>query len=111
MARDPLPGDQSAQPLTLFSSQEYVSYEGWNAPMPPPALLRQYDEVVPGLAARIVGMTEKSITGHIDRDNRLADAEIEISKTGQSMAFVLTLIALVASIVLFAKGNTVAAAS
>ncbi len=76
--------------------------------MPPPALLREYDEVVPGLAERIVGMTEKSITGHIDRDNRLADAEIEISKSGQSMAFVLTLIALIASIVFFAKGNALA---
>ncbi len=110
MAGHALPGDQSAEALTLFDDREYsVSYqEGWEGPMPPPAVLRGYEQVVPGAAARILEMAEKALTGHVDRDNRLAEAEVDIAKTGQTMAFLLTLIALIASIVFFAKGNEVA---
>ncbi len=76
--------------------------------MPPPGVLRGYDEVMPGLAKRIVDMTEKTITGHIDRDDKLADAEVRLATTGQIMAFVITLAALSAAIAFFAAGNAVA---
>ena len=53
-------------------------------------------------------MAEKSATGEIDTADRLAIAEIEISRQGQALAFALTILALGAAIVFFAIHNVVA---
>jgi hypothetical protein len=47
-------------------------------------------------------------TGEIDTADRLAIAEIEISRQGQALAFALTILALGAAIVFFAIHNVVA---
>jgi len=52
-------------------------------------------------------MAETTATGTIMTDDKLADAEIGQANTGQAMAFTITLIAIVASIVFFAVGMTV----
>jgi uncharacterized membrane protein len=71
-------------------------------------MLREYDQLVPGWAERYLAMTERAVTGHIDRDDKLAEAEIELGKTGQSLAFGLTLTAMIVSVVFFAIGNNTA---
>ena len=53
-------------------------------------------------------MAETAATGEIKTRDKLACAEIEQAKTGQSLAFVLTLIALGAAIYFFAVGNPIA---
>ncbi len=63
---------------------------------------------MPGSAQRILDMSEKALVGHIDRDHKLADAEIELGRNGQAMAFTLTLIALITAVVFFLMGNEVA---
>lgn len=60
---------------------------------------------MPGSAERILVMAEKAATGEIDTADRLASAEIEAAKLGQSLAFALTLFAFVAAVVFFAIGN------
>ncbi|MDR2986391.1 MAG: hypothetical protein LBV34_16270 [Nocardiopsaceae bacterium] len=63
------------------------------------------------MAERILVIAEKSITGTIDTADKLATAEIEMARKGQSIAFGLTLVAFVASIVFFALCNSVAGAA
>jgi hypothetical protein len=55
-------------------------------------------------------MAERALTSQADLDDKLADAEIDQSRTGMMLAFTLTLIALVSAITFFALGNTVAGA-
>ncbi len=76
--------------------------------MPKPSDLAAYEQVLPGAAERIMAMAESAVTGRIDIDKKLADAEIEQARTGMSLAFILTLIALVAAIVFFAIGKPIA---
>lgn len=73
-------------------------------------MLAQYEQVVPGLAERIVSMAETVATGDIKTRDKLADAEIERARIGQYLAFLLTLIALGAAIYFFVAGNDVAGA-
>jgi uncharacterized membrane protein len=76
--------------------------------MPAPRILAQYDLVKPGLADQIVSMAETMATGDIKIRDKLADAEIERARSGQALAFVLTLVALGAAIWFFAIRNDVA---
>lgn len=107
---DAVDGGRSEAPDPLLTGQfsEVVQvHSSYTGPMPPD-MLRAYDELVPGWAERYLAMTERSVTGHIDRDDRLADAEVEQGRSGQALAFGLTLIAMTVSVVFFALGNTVA---
>lgn len=52
-------GDQESKGELVAQYQE-ASFSG---PLPPPALLRQYEEILPGTAERIVSMAEKE-QGH-----------------------------------------------
>ena len=71
-------------------------------------MLAQYEELLPGAAERILVMAEKAATGEIDTADRLATAEIEGARLGQSLAFALTLFAFIAAVTFFALGNIVA---
>jgi len=76
--------------------------------MPSPEALAQYEQVQAGLADRITAMAETVATGDIKIRQALANAEIERARSGQAMAFFLTLIALGAAIYLFVAGNDIA---
>lgn len=106
-------GDQVGVPglgaLEIEDRQALVQFtSSWQGPLPPPQVFAQYESVVPGAAERILAMTEKVATGHIDNEAKLVAAEIETAKQGQAFALLLTLIAIIAAIVFFAIGNPLA---
>ncbi|HEU5416241.1 MAG TPA: DUF2335 domain-containing protein [Streptosporangiaceae bacterium] len=76
--------------------------------MPAPAVLAQYEQVQEGLAERIVAMAETVATGDIKTREKIAEAEVDRARSGQALAFLLTLMALGAAIWFFALGNNVA---
>lgn len=76
--------------------------------MPSPRVLAQYEQVQAGLAERIMSMAETVATGDIKTRDKLAKAEIERGRIGQSLAFLLTLIALGGAIWFFAIHNDIA---
>ena len=76
--------------------------------MPEPSVLREYNDVVPGAADRILRAFESATVQAADRDDRLADADISIRKTGAGWATFLLLACIAAAIVFFALGNNTA---
>lgn len=82
--------------------------QAWAGPLPDPVTLGYYEQVLPGAANRILTIAEETSTRHLLTADKLADAEIETAKTGQSLAFGLALIAFTAAIVFFSLGNTLA---
>jgi uncharacterized membrane protein len=76
----------------------------WSAPLPTPADLGEYERLVPGSALRILAMTENLISGPIDNDTKLTDAEIDASNRGLSFAMRLTAAMALAAVVFFALG-------
>jgi uncharacterized membrane protein len=68
----------------------------------------EYEDIVPGCAARIIEMTEHVLTASGKTLDKVADAEIETSKRGQWMAYSLALISIGASVVFFALDKTAA---
>lgn len=63
---------------------------------------------MPGLAERIVRITESQTVDVSAREDKLVDAEIDTAKKGQGWAIFLATICIIASIVFFAVGNPIA---
>lgn len=82
--------------------------QAWAGPLPDPATLGFYEQILPGAAERILIMAEEATTGHLRTADKLADAEIETAKTGQGLAFTLALVAFTAAIVFFSLHNNLA---
>jgi uncharacterized membrane protein len=74
----------------------------WPTALPSPEILAEYNEIVPGMAERILSMTERTVTGKIEATNKLAHAEIQAVKMSLSMTIGLTLLAFTASATFFA---------
>jgi uncharacterized membrane protein len=102
------PEPRQAEPAVLEALRVELESQQWSGPLPPPATLYQYEQVQPGLAERIVAMAETVATGEIKTRDRLARAEIEQARTGQALAFVLTIIAVGAAIYFFAADDIAA---
>jgi uncharacterized membrane protein len=90
-------------PEAISVQTEVVGF-AWSAPLPTPADLGEYERIVPGSAQRILAMTEKAISGPIENDTKLTNAEIDASKRGLSFAIRLTSAMSLAAVAFFALG-------
>ncbi|HAG0017976.1 TPA: DUF2335 domain-containing protein [Salmonella enterica] len=77
----------------------------FQGPVPPPAMLKEYDDIIPGLANRLVELTEKEQAHR----HRTESDSIKIATRGQVMAFCVVLIVIVTAILFGLHGNTVLA--
>lgn len=78
----------------------------YSGPLPPPSLLRDYDEIVPGSADRIITLAEKQSNHRRELEAARIHADIGMSKTGMWLGFVLALVFIVGAFVLIALGHT-----
>lgn len=80
-----LPKEKEAQVRRMVTT--ILSFQG---PIPPPMLLRQYEDVVPGSADRLIRLTEKQTDHRIDMERTIVKGRVGLSVRGQVMAFVLS---------------------
>ena len=71
----------------------------FSGPLPPPQMLRAYDEVLPGIADRILALTEKQTDHRISTESILANASV------RSFAYSISALAATAYVVAI-NGNT-----
>jgi uncharacterized membrane protein len=60
--------------------------------MPHPKHLREYDEILPGSAERIIAMAERNLEHNMNMDRIIMTAEISDRKLGMFMGFGLFLL-------------------
>lgn len=107
-------------PLTIFTPEQLAGIvqivrtvevsQSWVGPMPAPERLREYEEIVPGSAERILRMAESMTTDESAREDRLVNAEIESARFGRRAAAGLTVAFLAGAITFFALDNVPAGA-
>lgn len=85
MAKKPTP--PAARPAQ--SNHVSVTTQQWQGPLPPPAALAQFDQIVPGGAERIFKMVEQEQAHRIDHEKTELVASIRDFRAGQIMGFVL----------------------
>lgn len=65
----------------------HVVAQRFQGPLPPPAMLAEYDQALPGCAERIVKMVEAEGEHRRDCERRMVRAGVRLSHIGQAMAF------------------------
>lgn len=98
----------SASVRTEMTAAEYR----FAGPIPPPTVLRQYNEITPGLAERILQMAERNQGHRIELDLRMLNAEIEdakearrIQRRGQICGLVIALTTVVSGAIVAWHGQ------
>lgn len=64
--------------------------EIFQGPLPHPSHLREYDDIVPGMAERLLALTEKEMGHRHNIQSKALDGAIRKDKRGQWMAFFLS---------------------
>lgn len=65
-----------------------LQYEG---PLPPPYMLREYDEAIPGAGERILCEAERQAEHRRAMESKLVEGTVSWNKRGQTFAFVVVL--------------------
>jgi len=93
--------DVNEVPTTLFVRAETEISKG---PLPPPQILREYDNIIENGAERIMAMAEKEQAARLkerelngESNRKLADRKLDYFKRGQWMGFSLALIVLLSA--------------
>lgn len=78
----------------------------FSGPLPPPQILKGYNEIIPGAAERIMCMAERQAQHRqgIERDS--LNAEIRDGRRGQLFGFILAMTAVLGAIYCFSMGYT-----
>lgn len=83
-----LSADQRAAVVRMLR-QEVTSFQG---PLPPPEVLKEYDNALPGAAERILAMAEKQLEHRSNVEEMIVDRQTRQSAKGQILGFILALV-------------------
>lgn len=88
---------QVQQQLPQHQQQQVLRAE-WSGPLPPPAALEKFNQIIPGGADRILAMAEKEQTHRIEYEKTGLSATVNESKRGQWLGAFISLVAVVGSV-------------
>jgi uncharacterized membrane protein len=97
------PGRQHRS-TTIQANVEAVSFQG---PIPPPELLREYNEIVPNGADRIVRMAEAQSAHRIQLESTVINGDDKRANWGLFTGYTIGILIIVLSFILIMKGHDV----
>lgn len=71
-----------------------AAFEAVRGPLPPPSMLREYEEIVPGISHRMFRQVELQSEHRRGLENRHLDASIRRSSRGQHFALLIAMLGL-----------------
>ena len=98
-------GTVAGQVVTRTVSQSY------SGPVPPPNILREYDQIVPGAAARILAQAEAQTQHRIKLEDNVTTSDIRRSYWGLGIGAVVSLVPILGGCGLVALGHDAAGAA
>ena len=82
-----------------------VSIQHFQGPLPPPFILKDYEEILPGSADRILNMSERQQQHRIELERARVFADIRMEQLGLGAGFILAVILAIGGIWLAAEGK------
>lgn len=87
--------------VSLFSA----TFEAFSGPIPSPDTLRKYEEVLPGLAERIVKMAENQNSHRINLEDTVVTSQQKESRRGQHYGLLIGILGLATCVILSLSGH------
>lgn len=103
-----LPREQQSRAIEQLSVQLSMRSQ-YSGPIPPPKFLSQFEEIVPGSAERILAMAERQSAHRQSLESIVIPDQLSQSSRGQTFAFILSILAIIAACFLGYIGQTVVA--
>lgn len=100
-----------SSPIGVPGSVLHSVSASYSGPIPPPAFLREYDEIVPGSAERLLAMAEHQTNHRIRLESKAMNNGITRSWGGLIAGFVIAMTALGGGIFLAHEGHDWAGAT
>lgn len=104
-----IPEGKRAQVLQAFLGISVQKSTTFSGPLPPPALLKEYSNIIDNGAERIFQMTEKQSAHRIQLEDHAIREELKQSRRGQNFGFALGVLGLILATVLALMGQEVIA--
>jgi uncharacterized membrane protein len=79
----------------------------FSGPLPPPALLEKYNEIIPNGAERIMAMAERQSAHREHLETIVTEGNVKSQQRGTNYAFILCLVAMIGGFVLLFLGRSV----
>ena len=73
--------------------------QGFQGPIPPPQILQQYEQIVPGAAERILKMAENQSKHRHTMEKKIINANISNEKKGLNFGFIIGLFAITVGLI------------
>ncbi|MFM8474150.1 MAG: DUF2335 domain-containing protein [Candidatus Kapaibacterium sp.] len=97
---------QSANELSENEQPVLVHTQQWQGPLPPPAVLQQYDTVIEGLAERLVSTMEREQSHRHAMERTMLETHTSMYKRGQFIAAFIALASIASGLLLGIQGHT-----
>ena len=97
-----LPEPRNEEDRDVVLHQRSIQFSG---PLPPPEILEKYDRVVPGAAERILRLAEEQSEHRKGLERKVIESDIERSRWGQILGFVIAIVGLGVSAYISVYGN------
>jgi len=101
LADTEIPESKKRTIVNLFGSIR----ESFSGPIPPPKILKGYNEAVKDGAERVVAMAEKQLNHRIQLEDYAIKEELKQSKIGQIFGFILGFVGLLSASILALLGH------
>lgn len=95
-------------PLQRKPGSVEITQASFTGPIPPPELLRQYDEIIPSGANRILTMAENQSSHRIELERTVIKGDNRRANAGLATGFIFGLIAFYLSYLLVMAGHDLA---
>ena len=76
----------------IIQQIQSIEERSFRGPLPPPDVMRGYEDIVPGAADRILAMAEKEQQHRFDCEKKIIKGSIFESRLGQWFAFTLSVL-------------------
>ncbi|MFB3919234.1 MAG: DUF2335 domain-containing protein [Candidatus Velamenicoccus archaeovorus] len=86
---------------------QFTKGYSFSGPIPPPQILSQYEQILPGAAGRILGMAEKQSNHRQNMEKRIIYSETFQGTLGMVFAFVIALVAIAGGVFLIFSGRPI----
>ena len=89
----------TSQPAAQRQRALIAQMEQWSGPLPPPAVLEKFNQVVPGSAARILKMAEKEQQHRVNYEREGLNATTGEAKRGQYLGAAISGAAIIGAVI------------
>jgi uncharacterized membrane protein len=103
---DELPNDDLTERIVEISYSEYRQLL-FSGPIPPPTILKGYNDAEAGLANRIVTMAEKQQDHRMDAEKKAIYGEIDRAREALRLGFIICIVIVAGAIYLLAIGRSI----